>query len=344
MYASLGKVALLDIDAVVNQAILGIVPRKHGVARDFLRWWLEFMQAHVPMLSSSNTQDNLNADKVRNMPVFVPEHSEQRAIAAFLDRETALIDALVQQKETLITLLEEQLLTLIAHTTKHGLDHAVDTKESGVAWFGRIPRHWTIAPVYSRYEVALGKMLDAKKTSGVSLGRYLRNIDVQWSGVNTADLPQMDFATHERARYLLRLGDLLVCEGGEVGRTAVWRDGIPECYYQKAIHRVRPLFGTEMPRYFYYIMYALAKQGVFAASGNANTIDHLTAVQLSHYRFPFPPTEEQSAIAAFLDREASRVASLIARVRGAIEQLRELRSAMVAAAVTGRIDVRDHAA
>jgi type I restriction enzyme S subunit len=162
-------------------------------------------------------------------------------------------------------------------------------KDSDVEWLGEIPARWEIAPIHSRYEVALGKMLDTKRATGEFSRPYVRNVDVQWDAVNTEGLPKMDFAPGERERYRLRLGDLLVCEGGEVGRTAIWRDSLKECFYQKAIHRVRPRSKDEMPRFLYYLMNMLARQGVFEASANANTIDHLTAVQLRHYRLPFAP-------------------------------------------------------
>src|SRR5688500_3916857 len=166
-------------------------------------------------------------------------------------------------------------------------------KDSGVEWLGKIPAHWQVAPVYARYEVALGKMLDAKRVTGEFSGPYLRNVDVQWDMVNTERLPEMDFAPWERDRYSVRPGDLLVCEGGEVGRTAIWRGGIEPCFYQKALHRVRPCAKRDDPRFFFYLMFMAAKQGIFASSGNQNTIDHLTAVQLKHYRFPFAPEPEQ---------------------------------------------------
>jgi type I restriction enzyme S subunit len=121
-------------------------------------------------------------------------------------------------------------------------------KDSGVEWLGDIPAHWEVAPVYARYEVALGKMLDAKRLTGEFSGPYLRNVDVQWDKVNTDGLPEMDFAPWERDRYSVRPGDLLVCEGGEVGRTAIWRGEIEPCFYQKALHRVVrvPLHGTRV--------------------------------------------------------------------------------------------------
>ena len=192
--------------------------------------------------------------------------------------------------------------------------------------------------MYAHYEVALGKMLDAKRVTGESSGRYLRNVDVQWDDVNVDDLPEMDFPPSERNRYMLRPGDLLVCEGGEVGRTSIWGGDIDECFYQKAIHRVRPRSESQIPRFFYFLMCALAKGGVFTAGGNPNTIDHLTAVQLRHYRVPFPATREQRAIADFLDRETAKIDALMAMKERLIELLQEKRAALIARAVTRGLD------
>ena len=211
-------------------------------------------------------------------------------------------------------------------------------KGSGVEWLGEIPAHWDLAPVYARYDVALGKMLDAKRVTGESSGRYLRNVDVQWNAINIENLPEMDFPPTERNRYLLRPGDLLVCEGGEVGRTAIWAGELEECFYQKAIHRVRPWSDSENPRFFYFLMHALAKRGVFTAGGNPNTIDHLTAIQLRHYRLPFPGAIEQRAIANHLDRETAKIDALVAKKERLVELLREKRTALITRAVTRGLD------
>ena len=213
-----------------------------------------------------------------------------------------------------------------------------DYKESSVQWLGEVPASWDIAPVYARYEVALGKMLDAKRVTGESSGKYLRNIDVQWDAVNIDGLPEMDFPPFDRNRYLLRRGDLLVCEGGEVGRTAIWGGELDECFYQKAIHRVRPRSACDVPRFFYFLMYAMAKRGVFTAGGNPNTIDHLTAVQLRRYRVPIPAAGEQRAIVAFLDREMAKIDALVARKARLIELLQEKRTALITRAVTRGLD------
>ena len=287
------------------------------------------------------TRYGLTGDSIRASVLPLPPLAEQRGIAAFLDRETGKIDDLVARKERLVGLLQEKRAALISRAVTRGLDSDAPMKDSGVEWLGEIPAHWEVAPVYARYEVALGKMLDAKRISGASLGPYVRNIDVQWDKVNADNLPQMDFLPQERDRYRLQPGDLLVCEGGEVGRTAIWRGELDECFYQKAIHRVRPTSRRDLPRFFYYLMRSLTARGVFLAGSNPNTISHLTAVQLRHYRVVFPPLAEQRAIAAFLDRETAKLDALVAKIREAIERLKELRGALVSAAVTGRIDVRE---
>ena len=208
-------------------------------------------------------------------------------------------------------------------------------KDSGVEWLGAVPAHWDVAAVGYRYEVLLGKMLDEKRITGNHLAPYLRNIDVQWDRINVEDLPQMDFSGDDLDRYRVAPGDLLVCEGGEVGRAAIWRGELPECYYQKAIHRLRRRSETaDHPRFMFYVLRMATAIGVFEASEGKSTIAHLTAEALRRYRFGFPPRREQECIAAFLDREVVQIDTLIAEQQRLIELLTEKRQAVIAQAVT----------
>ena len=122
MYASLGKVAILDISATVNQAILGIEFKSKVADRDYVRRWLEHLKPNIELLSSGNTQENLNAEKVRNIPVFFPSLPEQRAIADYLDAETARIDALVTNLQRQIELLTERRQAVIIAAVTGKLD------------------------------------------------------------------------------------------------------------------------------------------------------------------------------------------------------------------------------
>ncbi len=198
----------------------------------------------------------------------------------------------------------------------------------------RLPEHWSNPPLYLRFEIALGKMLDTSRIVGSSLLPYLRNVDVQWSSINTIDLPVMDVAESERERFTVKPGDLLVCEGGEIGRAAIWEGAIALCAYQKALHRVRPLSPLDDTRFLRYVLWSAAHQGVFLAEGNPNTIPHLTGEAFRLYRFPRPPIDEQRAIAGFLDAETEKIDALVAEQQRLIELLKEKRQAVISHAVT----------
>ena len=282
---------------------------------------------------------------IGSMPMPTPPLPEQTAIATFLDRETAKIDALVAEQERLIVLLQEKRQAVISHAVTKGLNPSAPMKDSGVQWLGKVPGHWVTVPLNYRYEVLLGKMLDEKRITGMHLAPYLRNADVQWDRINTEDLPQMDFSGDDIDRYGLEVGDLLVCEGGEVGRAAIWTGALDECYYQKALHRLRQRQADhDVPRFQFYLLNSAATLGVFTAGEGKSTIAHLTAEALRRYRFAYPPHNEQTEIVAFLDVETTKFNELVSEARTAITLLQERRSALISAAVTGQIDVRAQAA
>ena len=343
----LAKVARPDFDGVCTSEILPLRPVPECLQSyvmyellnaPYIRW--------IDSLTYGTKMPRVSPDQVASSFVGLPPLPEQRAIAAFLDRETARIDALVAKKERLIELLQEQRTALITRAVTKGLDPNVHMKDSGVEWLGEMPAHWSVSPLGARYYVQLGKMLDSSKITGRYLRPYLRVFDVQWGIINTAELPEMDFDITARDRYRLEVGDLLVNEGGSYpGRSAVWQGDIDECYYQKALHRLRALQPRkDLAQYLFYSMYWAATQGVFIAGGNETTIEHLPAERLRRYRFAFPSHEEQREIAAFLDRETARIDALVVKVRDAIDRLKELRTALISAAVTGKIDVREEVA
>jgi len=278
---------------------------------------------------------------VRNFATAFPPVHEQIRIAAFLDRETAKIDALVAEQERLMELLKEKRQAVISHAVTKGLNPKAAMKSSGIEWLGDVPAHWAVPAFNYRYEVELGKMLDEKRITGNHLAPYLRNTDVQWGRINVEGLPQMDFTGADLNRYGLRVGDLLVCEGGEVGRAAIWNGELENCFYQKALHRIRPRDANrDSAKFLYFIFQAAAATGVFAGTGGKSTIAHLPAEALRRYRFAFPPLSEQLEIASFLDRESVRFDTLTAEAQRAIDLLQERRTAVISAAVTGQIDVR----
>jgi type I restriction enzyme S subunit len=337
-----GRAAVVDTlagPAIIQNALHRVRPCQ-GDTRFFMYFLRHVADAGwFEVVCNRATIAHLTGEKLGALLVLTPSLLEQRAIADFLDRKTKTIDDLIQKKERLIELLQEKRQALITQAVTKGLYLTVPMKDSGIEWLGEIPAHWELAPIYARYEVQLGKMLDAKRITGEHLAPYLRNVDVQWDSINLDNLPMMDFTPTDRAKFTLEHGDLLVCEGGEVGRCAVWQGEIEECYYQKALHRVRPWSDRDNSRFLYYVMFAVAKRGVFVAQGNPNTIDHLTAEKLRRYRFPFPPRYEQDAICSHLDAAEHRAATTLLAIEQQIDRLREYRQVLISAAVTGKIDV-----
>jgi len=269
-----------------------------------------------------------------------PSLKEQNQIASFLDHETTKIDNLIEKQQQLIELLKEKRQAVISHAVTKGLNPDVPMKDSGVEWLGEVPEHWDVAKLSFKYEVLLGKMLDDKKITGKYLGRYLRNTDVQWDSINTEELPLMDFRPEERERFSVKKGDLVVCEGGDIGRSAIWNSDEP-CFYQKALHRLRPLSNNNKTRFMFYVLYDAVKQGRFISGAGKATIAHLPAESFRQYKFGFPPLTEQVDIATTLDSYSQLFDKLEEKTVQQIALLQERRTALISAAVTGKIDVRD---
>lgn len=245
--------------------------------------------------------------KCCNLSLPVPPPDEQKRIVAYLDEQTAKIDQLMDMRRRQMALLKEQRTALIQEAVTRGLNPNVPMKDSGLPWISQIPKHWVIAPVNARYEVQLGKMLDAARIKGDCLAPYLRNVDVQWDRINVLDLPLMDFSPRDRAKFSLQAGDLLVCEGGEVGRAAIWNDDLPNCFYQKAIHRLRPRNSKDSPRFMFYLLLIASTRGLFSSQGGQTTIEHLPAEALRAYRFPFAPRREQDEIIKYITVETEKL-------------------------------------
>jgi type I restriction enzyme, S subunit len=195
------------------------------------------------------------------LTVPVPPLPEQRRIAEILDKA----DALRAKRRAALA----QLDTL---TQSIFLDMFGDPATN--------PKGWPIKLFSAVCETRLGKMLDQKQQTGQHRRPYLRNANVQWFRFDLKSVFEMDFDQDDRETFRLRPGDLLICEGGEPGRSAVWRGEIAECYFQKALHRARPDPRTTSAEYLSWLMWFLAQRGKLRGVTSA-TIAHLTGEKLA---------------------------------------------------------------
>src|SRR5215217_1738921 len=166
-------------------------------------------------------------------------------------------------------------------------------------------------------------MLSAGRETGAHARAYLRNRDVQWGHINVTDLPMMDFGAHDAIRFRLIPGDVLVCEGGEVGRAAVWQGQLEECYYQKALHRIRTSEAL-VPTFLRYLLEYYAHTKQFERFTSGSTIAHLPQEDLRHLPLNLPPRREQERIVAVLEEQFSRVDAGVVALQSALARVASL--------------------
>lgn len=195
---------------------------------------------------------------------------------------------------------------------------------------GVIPEDWSAATVGEYFDIQLGKMLDAEKNTGV-YKPYLGNRAVQWGRINISDLPTMAMSTADIARYRLKHGDLLVCEGGEVGRAAIWESPIAECYYQKALHRLRPIreFNTVLMQ---ALLQYWVNENLLSNFVTQTSIAHFPKEKFQIVPLPVPPAKEQEAIASAL----SDMDALISSLDRLIAKQRDIQQATMQQLFTGQ--------
>jgi type I restriction enzyme S subunit len=199
---------------------------------------------------------------------------------------------------------------------------------------GELPEGWATATLGDIADCRLGKMLDQAKNRG-ELRPYLRNTNVQWGDIGLDDIKEMRIEDDERERYSVCAGDRIVCEGGEPGRCAVWRDD-REMYLQKALHRVRP-FGGISAEYLRWWLQQAANCGGLEDLFTGSTIKHLPGRQLARVRVPVAPTTEQVRIARRLGEIEARRVRAITQLRRARVAVENFRPALLASVCDGQL-------
>ncbi len=189
-----------------------------------------------------------------------------------------------------------------------------------------------LVPLRSVASIQLGKMLSPKAKTGKTPVPYLRNQDVQWGRIAVRELATMDFSADEREKFELRAGDLLVCEGGEPGRCAVWQSELAGCYYQKALHRVRPIVGVADSEFLSLWIRHLAFTGAFQDQNSKTTIAHLPLVRLAEMPVPALSIDEQKEYSRRLNAEFAAVAGAQVAAEAQLSDAKRLTAAILTAA------------
>lgn len=323
-------------DIVCGYHLAQVRPRHDIVDGRYLFW--SFCSGTIndqfSLAATGVTRFGLGKHGLDNASFYVPPLPEQRAIAAFLDRQTERIDTLIALKERQIELLQEKRAALISHAVTKGLDPDMPMKDSGIEWLGEIPVHWGVVrskviftQVDERSESGDEELLTVSHITGVT-PRSDKNVTM--------------FMAETLANYKK-------CQAGDLVINTMWawmgalgvapQGGIVSPSY----HVYRPHRGFANTRYYDRLFRTeqFVAEITRFSKGVWTSRLRLYPEEFLQIRVPCPPVSEQNDIADYLDREAEHTSALVAKIQSSIDTLREYRTALISAAVTGKIDVRE---
>ena len=311
-------------------------------------WYImnsELARLQFDLLSNSTTGlANLNGTMIGQLLVPVAPHHEQTSIVNFLDRETAKLDALIAEQEDLLILLAEKRQATLSHTIVCGRNLDAPLKESGVAWLGKVPSHWGVVRV---------KQVTTFITSGPRGWSDFIDDDGEHIFLQSGDLNNdleilLNQAKRispplgaEGARTLLQQGDVVVCiTGANTGRVAVVDALSCSTFVNQHLSLLRPDRLKANPRYVAMALTSTSGR-LYFDSKQYGLKEGLSLANVAEAPLPLPPLSEQQEIVEFVDQEIARLNELASACRRATELLHERRAALITAAVTGKIDVRN---
>ncbi|EPK7408831.1 restriction endonuclease subunit S [Klebsiella aerogenes] len=310
----------------------------------FLWWLLPTYKYQLDTIATGSTFEAVSAEQLGNLCFALPSISEQSQIAAFLDHETAKIDNLIEKQQQLIELLKEKRQAVISHAVTKGLNPDVPMKDSGVEWLGKVPEHWTIAQLkFNTIEMQtgpFGSQLHAEDY--VVDGIPLINPAHMNAGMIIPD-PKVtvDEATQERlGRHKLSEGEIIFSRRGELGRCAVVKKNNEGWLCGTGSLKAK-LTKKIIPDYAYTLISSEGVVSELTLESKGSTMANLNTETLGRIRLPVPPISEQEAILDYIKIISDKYDYLIRSADTAIRLMQERRTALISAAVTGKIDVRD---
>ena len=305
--ASLGVYVWQGETAVLNQHIFKVVFDKVDVDVNFFRHQVEQILQNASSAAHGATMKHLTKPVFDSLPFYYPPLPEQRRIAAVLDKVSELIALRKRQLDLLDAMVKARFVEMFGDLIVNNLN-------------------WSQVQLSNVATTRLGKMLDAKKQTGKNTYPYLANFNVQWFQFKLDNLNQMDFDESDQIEFALEYGDLLVCEGGEVGRCAVWKNQVNNCFFQKALHRIRCDKSIIIPDYLAWWFKVHANYNSFDdIVGSKATIPHLTGIKLKQLMIEVPPIDLQNQFADFVQQ----VDKSKATVQQGLDRLNLLKSALM---------------
>jgi type I restriction enzyme S subunit len=338
--ATIGKLALLNFAATVNQACC-VFTGKSEIASKFMFYWFLGLRQQIISLATGGGQPNISQDILRSLQVAIPPLSQQRQIATFLDHETAKIDALIAEQQRLIELLQEKRQAVISHAVTKGLNPDAPMKDSGVEWLGEVPEHWDVAPLKHHWLVTDCKHVTAEFTQEGYPLASIKEAQGRW-----IDLTNAKRTTDEFYKLLTEgsrtpePGDLVLTRNATVGEVAEVPAQIESFALGQDVVILKKLKGSHCSSFAWHLLRSTAVSNQLECAMIGSTFRRINVEQIKAISVPIPPSHEQASIAIYLEEVSDQWSKQEQDARHCVSLLQERRTALISAAVTGQIDVR----
>lgn len=340
--APVGAINIADQPYGIGRGLCAIRPESRLETR-FFYYSLHVTRIHLNAIASGSTYDAVSTPQIGDLTTLLPPTSEQTIISTFLDRETAKIDALVAKKERLIELLREKRTALITRAVTKGLDPNVPTKNSGIEWLGRFPRHWMGLP--------LKRWVNKKITDGPHETPEFQNDGIHFISAEAVSNSKIDFEKRrgfispELHRYYSQKcrpirNDILVCKSGATTGKFALVDVDFEFSIWSPLALLRADKSRILPHFLALSLESDYVQNQIKSTWSAGTQPNISMGNLEQLFIVAPPLKEQVKILEYIKGETGTFYQVSLKVRTAIDLLKEYRSALISEAVTGKIDVR----
>lgn len=336
-----------DLQGVVCGYHLYISRPSTGTDGAFIKRFFDssFARACFEVRANGLTRVGLSQHAAENVPIALPPSEEQRAIAAFLDRETGKIDAAVEEQRRLIALLKEKRQAVISHAVTKGLNPDAPMKPSGIDWLGDIPEHWEVRKIGSVSTKItngyVGPTRDVLHKNGVP---YLQSLHIKRNKISfdTPYYVKKEWSD-QHAKSILKTDDVLIVQTGDIGQVAVVPPEYAGCNCH-ALIIVSPMKDVLSGKWISWVLCSDYGFHSLLSIKTGALHPHLNCGNVKFIWLPIPPLEEQERIITSMSGELGKIDALISEAETGIDLLQERRSTLISAAVTGKIDVRDEVA
>lgn len=323
--ATIGKLGITTYPVTTNQAVAFCMPNE-AVEPRFLFHGLAAKKQDLTEMGQGGAQPNISQQLLKAVEFQLPPLPEQRRIVAKVDGLTARTAHARKELDRIPTLIARYKQRLLALAFSGELTGGIET--------------WRTAAIGDLADTQLGKMLDKAKNRGEPT-KYLRNINVRWYDFELDDVLKMPMSDAERIKFSIKDGDILTCEGGEPGRSAIWNQGATDLAFQKALIRIRPNLEQLNPAYLVHYLKFLAGAQELERYFTGSTIKHLPQRALQSVELPVPPIEEQYEIVRRIESAFGWLDRMAADHAAATSLLPKLDAAILGKAFQGNLVPQD---